>query len=80
MRKRIRKAAGIKKAVSIAGGQSGLAQMLKVTPQAVQQWEKNGKPPAERVLDIENALLDPDTSKPRVTRHELRPDLYPVEA
>lgn len=54
------------------GGQSALARALKVTPQAVQRWCSTGKIPAERVLEVEQAS--------GVSRHELRPDLYPAEA
>jgi DNA-binding transcriptional regulator YdaS (Cro superfamily) len=53
-----------------AGGQSALARTLKMTPQAVQRWCSSGKIPAERVLAVESAS--------GVSRHELRPDLYPV--
>ncbi len=63
---------GIDKAIkALKGNQSELARKIGVTPQAVQQWSKSGKVPAERVLDIEAATGG------KVTRHELRPDLYP---
>ena len=58
------------KAVAIVGSQSALARALGVSPQAVNQWLKS-KVPAERVLDIEFA------TNGQVTRHDLRPDLYP---
>lgn len=51
-------------------GVSGLAKACGVSPQAVHKWRVNGVPP-ERVLAIEGATLG------RVTRHELRSDLYP---
>lgn len=57
------------KAAKAAGGQSALARLLKVTPQAVQKMCASGRVPAERVLDIEKAT--------GVSRHELRPDIYP---
>lgn len=60
------------KAAKAAGGQSALARLLKVTPQAVQKMCASGRVPAERVLEIEKAT--------GVSRHELRPDLYPVAA
>lgn len=63
----------ISKAVWHAGGQSALARKLGLKPQAVQRWCKAGKVPAERVLDVERVI------EAKVTRHELRPDLYPQD-
>lgn len=60
------------KAAKVAGGQSALARLLKVTPQAVQKMCASGRVPAERVLEIEKAT--------GVSRHELRPDIYPKAA
>lgn len=64
----------IEKAVKQLGGPSGMAAALGIqgtNPQmTVRQWVKRGVP-AARVLDIERA------TKGKVTRHELRPDLYP---
>jgi DNA-binding transcriptional regulator YdaS (Cro superfamily) len=60
------------KAAKAAGGQSALARLLKVTPQAVQKMCASGRVPAERVLEIEKAT--------GVSRHDLRPDLYPIAA
>ncbi|WP_462382247.1 YdaS family helix-turn-helix protein [Pseudomonas sp. Marseille-QA0892] len=59
------------KAANAAGGQSALARALGCTPQAVQRMCATGRIPAERVLQIESAS--------GISRHELRPDLYPVE-
>jgi DNA-binding transcriptional regulator YdaS (Cro superfamily) len=59
------------KAAEKIGGQSALARILGCTPQAVQRMCATGRIPAERVLAIEKAS--------GVSRHELRPDLYPVE-
>ena len=61
----------IEKAIEAAGGVSTLAGVVGVTRQAVEQWVKSARVPAERVLEIERATAG------RVTRHELRPDLYP---
>lgn len=66
----------IERACRILGGQVELAGRTGVTPQAVNQWVKTGKVPAERVLAIETATADPKTRQPRVTRYELRPDVY----
>lgn len=63
----------IERAARVAGSQSALARAIGVTPQAVQGWCASGKIPAVRVLDIERA------TEGKVTRHELRPDLYPSE-
>lgn len=52
-----------------AGGAAGLARLLgNITGQAVSQWQRV---PASRVLDVERAT--------GVSRHDLRPDLYPRE-
>lgn len=55
-------------AIERAGGQVALAALCNVTPQAVNQWAIKGKPPAGRVLVIEEAT--------GVSRHELRPDIF----
>ncbi|MCE1001853.1 transcriptional regulator [Pseudomonas sp. NMI1173_11] len=57
------------RAAKAAGGQSKLARLLNIKPQAVQHWCSTGKIPAERVLSVETAT--------GISRHELRPDLYP---
>ena len=62
----------IHRAVEQAGGQQALAQKLGVRYQAVQKWLRAKRVPAERVLAIEEATGG------LVSRHELRPDLYPV--
>lgn len=56
--------------VSPRGGVRKLAERLGVTPQAVYKWRKTGIP-AERVLDVER--------ESGVSRHELRPDIYPQD-
>lgn len=70
----------IQRAAFLLGGQSALARAigntpdLQVTPQAVQAWCRSGRVPAERVLAVERA------TNGRVTRFELRPDLYVTAA
>lgn len=59
----------IDRAVMAAGSQSSLARTLKCTPQNVQRMCAAGHVPAKHVLKIEAAT--------GVSRHELRPDLYP---
>lgn len=50
-----------------AGGNTALAKELGgLSPQAVSQWKRV---PAERVLEVERVT--------GVSRHDLRPDLYP---
>lgn len=59
-------------AVRKAGSQAKLARMLGVRQTVVSSWLRRGTPlPAQHVLPIEAALGIP--------RHELRPDIYPVE-
>lgn len=58
----------LKEALAKVGGPSGLSRALgTITPQAISQWQKV---PAERVLDVERVT--------GVTRHRLRPDIYPL--
>lgn len=59
-------------AIAKVGGQKALATALgRVTPQAVNQWVRDGRPPAKRVLAIEAAT--------GVSRHLLRPDIFGPE-
>ncbi|MCX8016612.1 MAG: helix-turn-helix domain-containing protein [Rhodocyclaceae bacterium] len=61
-------------AIRCAGSQTALAQRVGVRPQAVHLWVKKGRVPAARALAVERATAG------QVSRHELRPDLYPNEA
>lgn len=61
---------GILKAVRLAGSQSALGRLCKVTPQAVQKWVTNGFAPSERCRAIEAALNG------KVTRYELNPETF----
>lgn len=65
------KKSAVEMAAEKAGGQSALARLLGCTPQAVQRMCATGRVPAERVLAIEEVT--------GVSRHRLRPDLYPTE-
>jgi DNA-binding transcriptional regulator YdaS (Cro superfamily) len=56
------------RAIKDAGGLTKLATSLGISKQAVAQWDEV---PPLRVLEVERAS--------GVSRHELRPDLYPVE-
>lgn len=62
------------KAIDIVGGQAALARFCGVSQPSVNKWlHKSRYVPAERVLDIERA------TKGKVTRYQLRPDIYPPE-
>jgi len=58
----------IKNAILNVGSQSELARRLGVTPQAVQFWTRSGIPP-KWVISVEKET--------GVSRHDLRPDIYP---
>jgi DNA-binding transcriptional regulator YdaS (Cro superfamily) len=61
----------LRKAVELAGGQSRLAKAIGVRQQHVWNWlNRDGKPAAEYVLQIESAVSG------KVTRYELRPDVF----
>ena len=64
----------VQRAVKACITQSALAEKVGVRPQAVQQWVASGRVPAKRVIAVERATGG------RVTRHELDPELYPLEA
>ncbi len=70
------------KVATLAGGQKKLAEKLaKLTKRPINQSHisnminvyKNPMPPAELVIPMEKAVNG------AVTRHQLRPDLYPYE-
>lgn len=58
----------LERAKERVGGQAELAKRIGVTAQAISQWDEV---PPLRVLAVEAAS--------GVSRHELRPDLYPLE-
>lgn len=62
------KTEALDRAVANVGGQAKFARLIGVTAQAVSQW---GEVPPLRVLVVERVS--------GVSRHELRPDLYPLE-
>ncbi len=61
----------LERAITESGGTAALARTINVTPQAISQWDRV---PAERTIAVEQATGG------KVTRHELRPDLYPPPA
>ena len=63
----------LERAVALVGSQSALARALGKQPGHVWWWlRRSGRAPAEYVIAIESA------TNGRVTRHELRPDIYPT--
>jgi DNA-binding transcriptional regulator YdaS (Cro superfamily) len=70
-RKRIGKAA-LRRAIEVVDSQSALARALGINQQNVSYWlhEGKGKVPAEYCTGIERATGG------KVTRHDLRPDLF----
>lgn len=59
-------------AIDKAGGQAALARLIGVSQPSVWHWvHKARRVPAEFVLAVEEAT--------GVSRHELRPDIYPVQ-
>lgn len=71
----------LNKAITLAGSQEKLADLISkvknapsYTQGAISQWKTGPKrAPAEAVIPIELALGG------KVTRHQLRPDLYPKD-
>lgn len=61
----------IKNAIANVGTQLSLATKCGVRQQTICRWLRNGHVPAERVLKVEEVS--------GVSRHDLRPDLYPRE-
>ena len=59
------------RAIESAGSQQALADLLGIKSPSIAEWKERGRIPANRVLDIERLT--------GVSRHELRPDLYPAE-
>lgn len=57
----------LQEAIKLCGGEAELARYIGITVQAVGQWKVA---PAARVLQIE-AVTDG-----KVTRHQLRPDVF----
>ncbi len=62
----------LEKAVEIAGGQSALGRLIDRDQKAIWAWiNTTQKVPAEDVLKIEQAV------EGKVSKHDLRPDVYP---
>ena len=61
----------VERAISKAGSGVALAKIAGVSPMAVSYWKIRGIP-AHQVLKVEQAT--------GISRHELRPDIYPEAA
>jgi DNA-binding transcriptional regulator YdaS (Cro superfamily) len=59
------------KACDAVGGEARLAEMVGKTRSHVSTWKLRGMIPAEMAIPIERAS--------GISRHVLRPDLYPIE-
>lgn len=57
-------------AIKESGGAAAVGAALGISREAVQQWKRC---PAERAIQLERL------SGGKFNRHQLRPDLYPVE-
>lgn len=69
------------RAINLAGGPAELARFITehhepITAQAICDWKSC---PPKRVLVVEKATGTDGRGRPRVSRHELRPDLYPPD-
>jgi hypothetical protein len=65
---------------ALRDGESDAGQAPRKRPvsyQVIQHWVKTKNIPAQWVLDVEKATIDQQTKRPKVTRHQLRRDLYP---
>lgn len=62
------------KAIDLTGGQSALARAIGKRQSHIWTWlNRDRRVPAEAVIPIERA------TDGQVTRHQLRPDLYPLD-
>lgn len=62
----------LQRAIASLGSQAAMARLLGVAQPSVWKWLSARKPlPAQHVLRVEAAT--------GISRHELRPDLYPIE-
>ena len=59
----------IERAIGIAGSQAALARLLSVHPMQITHWKNRGLP-KRWAIPIEQA------TEGRVTRYELRPDVF----
>ena len=63
------------KAIRVLGGQPAVAKVVGVRQQTISACLRNGKRvPAEWCIPLERAT---EAAGEKISRHELRPDLYP---
>lgn len=63
---------GLEKAISLAGSQTALANILGLTPQAIQKWASNGcLPRTEWTGETNYAQVIVDHFHPQIARKEL---------
>jgi len=60
----------VRNAIKQAGGQVAVAQAFGIRQSAVWKWAERNSVPAERVIALEGLT--------GVSRHRLRPDIYPA--
>jgi DNA-binding transcriptional regulator YdaS (Cro superfamily) len=58
-------------AIKAAGSQKALAELCDVLPPSITGWILRGRVPVDRVLQVEKGT--------GVSKHRLRPDIYPLE-
>ena len=63
-------ASPLETAIRLAGGVPAVAKALDISQPAVHRWRARGKAPADRVIHLEHA------TQGKVTRYELRPDVF----
>ena len=61
----------LQKAISTMGGQVKLAEAIDTSQQNISNWLRTGKVAPNKVIKIEKVT--------GVSRHELRPDIYPPD-
>ena len=66
-----RKTTPVQEVIQAAGGIRPLSRLLGISAPSVWEWRQRNQIPAARVLKLERLT--------GVSRHVLRPDLYPVE-
>ncbi len=70
---------GLARAVRAVGSQSEFGRLIERRQSTISEWLKKDAPlPAEYVLKVEKALEELGVTD--LSRHELRPDLYPRES
>lgn len=75
MNKQTQNLGALERAIAIAGGQSALARAMGLRQCHVWSWlKRNKRVPASQVIKLEKAVNG------IVTRHDLRPDLYPLDS